>query len=302
MPGHRGGAAGKSAFKEKAETGSHLDGSSDGKSAATAGTLVPGAGSLGKRDPLAKLDTADKSGVHADNLGLQMKAAGIVPGGILPGGAKDLTGAKAVDIAKGVGGIELAVGERLPDELKDEAAEKGEIADDLDAAEPGGGKLGELDEKGKKKKEDDESDDTTFTTRSAMMAALLNDKSKQEAGGKEEQLATNDSKKKGEDKRRRYVVKDKDNLESIAKKQLRDVRLAALIYEINKHMLPLRMEKGKQVAEPRAGTSIWLPSDADIRDFRGRLYSNAPEWRCAGWLPEERGGTCQSEVRLPKKN
>ena len=33
------------------------------------------------------------------------------------------------------------------------------------------------------------------------------------------------------------------------------------------------MEKGKQVAEPRSGTSIWLPSDSDIRDFRGRLYS-----------------------------
>ncbi len=109
--------------------------------------------------------------------------------------------------------------------------------------------------------------------KNAMLAAMLAQTKEQEAE-RERQLLMEEAKRKGEDKRRRYVVKDKDTLESIAKKQLRDVRLSALIYEINKHMLPVRMEKGRQVVDPRPGTSIWLPSEADIKQFRSRLYAN----------------------------
>ncbi|MDQ5937123.1 MAG: LysM peptidoglycan-binding protein [Cyanobacteriota bacterium erpe_2018_sw_21hr_WHONDRS-SW48-000092_B_bin.40] len=136
-------------------------------------------------------------------------------------------------------------------------------------------KFDELLDKAKKQKEEEKFDEEDqLNSRNAMMMALLaQKKQKQEQEEKEFQLRNDDAKKKDEDKRRRYVVKEKETLESIAKKQLRDVRLAALIYEINKHMLPIRMEKGKQVVDPRPGTAIWLPTEAEIKEFRSRLYA-----------------------------
>lgn len=130
--------------------------------------------------------------------------------------------------------------------------------------------------KEKKKRDSEESkleEEQKNNARNAMILAMMNQKKQDELAEKERQFLIDEAKRKGEDKRRRYVVKDKDTLESIAKKQLRDVRLSALIYEINKHMLPVRMEKGKQVVDPRPGTSIWLPSESEIREFRGRLYA-----------------------------
>lgn len=136
-------------------------------------------------------------------------------------------------------------------------------------------KFDELIDKAKKQREEDRLDEEELqNSRNAMMMALLaQKKQQQEQEEKEFQLRNEDSKNKGEDKRRRYVVKEKETLESIAKKQLRDVRLAALLYEINKHMLPVRMEKGKQVVDPRPGTAIWLPAEYEIKEFRGRLYA-----------------------------
>lgn len=132
-------------------------------------------------------------------------------------------------------------------------------------------------DRGPKKEKDSEEDkleeEQRANARAQMIAAMLAQKKQQEQAEKDRQLLIDEAKKKGEDKRRRYVVKEKDTLETIAKKQLRDVRLSALIYEINKHMLPVRMEKGKQVVDPRPGTSIWLPSESEIREFRSRLYA-----------------------------
>ena len=130
------------------------------------------------------------------------------------------------------------------------------------------GKLPDEKEKGREAEEREEED----RVRNAAIAALIAVKKKQQQEEKEN-LLQNDKSKKDEDKRRRYVVKEKDTLETIAKKQLRDIRLAALIYEINKHMLPVRLEKGKQIIEPRPGSSIWLPSESEIKEFRSRLYA-----------------------------
>lgn len=143
-----------------------------------------------------------------------------------------------------------------------------------------GGKLTEEEKewelKEKKKRDTEESkleEEQKNNARNAMILAMMNQKKQEELAEKERQFLIDEAKRKGEDKRRRYVVKDKDTLETIAKKQLRDVRLSALIYEINKHMLPVRMEKGKQVVDPRPGTSIWLPSESEIKEFRTRLYA-----------------------------
>ncbi len=164
-------------------------------------------------------------------------------------------------------------------ETSDDAWVTRKVADGSksDSASNGENSPWENKDRGPKKEKDSEEDkleeEQRANARAQMIAAMMAQKKQQEQAEKDRQLLIDEAKKKGEDKRRRYVVKEKDTLESIAKKQLRDVRLSALIYEINKHMLPVRMEKGKQVVDPRPGTSIWLPSESEIREFRSRLYA-----------------------------
>ncbi len=185
------------------------------------------------------------------------------------------------------------------DKLDTTNTTKIELDPDKKAADTAGSaaKFDELIEKAKKQREEEKFDEEDqLNSRNAMMMALLaQKKQKQEQEEKEFQLRNDDAKKKDEDKRRRYVVKEKETLESIAKKQLRDVRLAALIYEINKHMLPIRMEKGKQVVDPRPGTAIWLPTEAEIKEFRSRLYAASNSDAGAG-APGAKFGSVEDEL------
>ncbi len=107
---------------------------------------------------------------------------------------------------------------------------------------------------------------------------LREDKEKQQ----KEQERLQEKKKDEDSRRRRYVVREKDTLESIAVKQLRDGKLAPLIYELNKKELALKMENGKEVVDLRPRQVIWLPSGVDIKDFRKRLH--------AGSTPQSAGG------------
>jgi hypothetical protein len=77
-----------------------------------------------------------------------------------------------------------------------------------------------------------------------------------------------------EGKRRRYLVKEKDTLESIAIKQLKDVRLASLICEINKHLIPAKVVRGRAVRELKPRMTIFLPTSAEIEKFR---YGQQPD-------------------------
>jgi hypothetical protein len=90
----------------------------------------------------------------------------------------------------------------------------------------------------------------------------------EEAERAERELIKQQIKKRDEERRRRYVVKERDTFESIAVKQFKDVRLSKLIYEINKHLLPLRMVRGKQVRELKPRMVIFLPTNAEIEKFR----------------------------------
>ncbi len=185
------------------------------------------------------------------------------------------------------------------DKLDTASVTKIELDPDRKVADTAGSaaKFDELLDKAKKQREEEKFDEEDqLNSRNAMMMALLaQKKQKQEQEEKEFQLRNDDAKKKDEDKRRRYVVKEKETLESIAKKQLRDVRLAALIYEINKHMLPIRMEKGKQVVDPRPGTAIWLPTEAEIKEFRSRLYAATSTDAGAG-APGDKFGSAEDEL------
>jgi len=75
--------------------------------------------------------------------------------------------------------------------------------------------------------------------------------------------------KREEERRKRYLVKEKDTLESIAIKQLRDVRLATLIFDINKHLMPVKVVRGKPTRELKPRMIIFLPTNAEIDKFRG---------------------------------
>ena len=79
--------------------------------------------------------------------------------------------------------------------------------------------------------------------------------------------------KKEDKKRTKYVVKSGDTLESIAQKQLRDIRMSALIYNINKNIIPIIQEGGKPVVNLTRGLVLWLPSPFEQREFRGNVLS-----------------------------
>lgn len=94
--------------------------------------------------------------------------------------------------------------------------------------------------------------------------------------------------KQKDERRRRYVVKDKDTLVSIAAKQLRDRRLADLIFEINRHIIPSKVVRGRTVRVLKARTVIYLPTSAEIDGFRGRFGSaTTTEAEIAEELDEE---------------
>lgn len=77
-----------------------------------------------------------------------------------------------------------------------------------------------------------------------------------------------------DEKRIRYICKEGDTLQSVASKQLKDVRFTGLIYEINKAVLPVQLVDGKPVAVMYAGLAIWLPSPRETREFRTKLMSS----------------------------
>lgn len=74
--------------------------------------------------------------------------------------------------------------------------------------------------------------------------------------------------------RTRYRVRKGDTLASIAAKLIHDDALAPLIYNLNKTAIPIMVHKGKRYADPKAGSLIWIPNDADIATYRGSPAKN----------------------------
>lgn len=127
----------------------------------------------------------------------------------------------------------------------------------------------------KKKQEEEEEDrlEKEQDMKDAALAAMLAAKKRKELKEKEEQEKADEKDKKEPERRVKYIVKEGDTLESIATKMLRDKRLAALIYEINKAIIPVVVRKGKEVVALRPKMVIWLPTSTDIKEFRGRLQT-----------------------------
>lgn len=141
----------------------------------------------------------------------------------------------------------------------------------------------EEEEKEKREKEDQHKREEKARLDALMLAALAEKKRKQlEQEQKEKEKSDEKDKQRDREKRRRYIVREKDTLQSIATTQLRDVKLSPLIYEINKEVILLRVENGKQVPDLKPKMIIWLPSTTEIEEFRkggvaGARASGAPD-------------------------
>lgn len=70
--------------------------------------------------------------------------------------------------------------------------------------------------------------------------------------------------------RTRYRIRQGDTLSNIAAKHLQDSKLAQLIYQINKTLIPTITHEGKRYADPQVGSLIWLPSQTDVESFRSK--------------------------------
>jgi len=84
--------------------------------------------------------------------------------------------------------------------------------------------------------------------------------------------------KQEEAKRAQYRVAIGDTLENIATKQLRNPRLAALIFDINKKVIPVKFMNGKEVAILNVGAILSLPSVKEIKDFSQAGFTLGPKF------------------------
>jgi len=158
---------------------------------------------------------------------------------------------------------------------KDDTAD-GELRPDAEDEKNKDKDIGKAEEPTKKHEEADQQAEQETAHRAALAALLaarqLRDDKEKETKEKESPQEK-DKRKEEEGKRRRYIVKEKDTLQSIASRQLRDIRLAPLILQINRAVIPVTVQRGREVVNLKVGTSIWLPSMTEIKEFRGRLAS-----------------------------
>lgn len=132
--------------------------------------------------------------------------------------------------------------------------------------------------KGKKpeKEEQDKRQDQRRMT-DEEIAALAARKEKEEKERKEKEQLKEQDKQKEQERRQKYTVKKGDTLESIGAKQLRDAKLAGLIYEINKNVIPTVTQNGKKVLNLREKLVIMLPTPTDAQEYRGRMFKGGPQ-------------------------
>lgn len=155
------------------------------------------------------------------------------------------------------------------------------------------------DEKTKRKQDIEETNQVSQAelTASLVAAAKLRQEEQDKLKEKEKQEAANvDKDKKDQDKRQRYMVVEGDTLESIAARRLRDKRLAGLIYDINKAVIPVSIHEGKRIVELRPRLIIFLPNSVDIRDYRGRMVSGGPDDYTAPAQPKQEFDSVEDEL------
>lgn len=128
------------------------------------------------------------------------------------------------------------------------------------------------DEKERKEQDDKYREEEAKRYAAAMLAALKARQAQEEANrikAQKDPLSI--------EARQNYVVMPGDTLELIAQKRLFNKRLAALIYEINKSRIPIRMREGKRLLQLRPRLLLLLPTQMEIKKFQTRLFGTSDE-------------------------
>ncbi len=119
---------------------------------------------------------------------------------------------------------------------------------------------------------DAELEEAAQRKRRMMMLMLQAQKLREQKEKEIREKELKEQKRQQDDKKRtKYIVKYGDTLESIAQKELRNIRFSALIYDINKKIIPVVREGGKSVVKLRKGLVIWLPSPFEQREFKSKI-------------------------------
>lgn len=280
---------------------------------ATGGRGEPGARAElgGKVEPGARAETGARPelGVRGELAGKSDPVGRADLGGKPEAGGKLEPGSKLEPAGKDMGGRAETAAGRAQDGAV--AGPRGDIAGQKDADGkpilPGRGDITEKgfeeDKKGKKPddKERFEEEEAKRLSDAALAALAIKKAQEDKERAEKEQLAEKEQKKDPE-RRQKYVVKEKDTLESIAQKMLRDAKLAALILEINRSVIPVKKVDGKQVIDLRPKTVIWLPTTLDIKEFRGRLFAGpATKYEYADQPSARAGGGMTPEDELAAK-
>jgi len=105
--------------------------------------------------------------------------------------------------------------------------------------------------------------------------------------------------KQEESKRAQYRVAIGDSLENIATKQLRNPRLAGLVFDINRKLIPIKFMNGKEVAVLNVGAILSLPSVKEIKDFSQAGFTLGPKFKKVDFtMPavSQQGKTAEDEL------
>lgn len=128
------------------------------------------------------------------------------------------------------------------------------------------------------------------------MLLMLQAKQKRDQELREKELKEK-KRKEEESKRSQYVCKDGDTIESIASKVVKDPRTAPLIYQINKEIIPVSTNiLGKEVVNLHAGLTLWLPSPAEVREFKTQLMSEQIDRGEGGKQGSGKFGSAEEEL------
>ncbi len=211
----------------------------------------------GRRGPLTA--AAHEASMKGDLQNLQGKGEQLLPGAKLPG--EKLT----VE--------EEAAKRKLEDEKKKGDVRTGEqfIKDEEER------KAKERREQEEDRQEELEALNEQDEAKRRALLLILEARRKREKELKEKALKDQITKQE-EAKRAQYRVAVGDSLENIATKQLRNPRLAGLIFDINRKVVPIKFMNGKEVAVLNVGAILSLPSVKEIKDFSQAGFTLGPKF------------------------
>ena len=152
----------------------------------------------------------------------------------------------------------------------------GRVIGQIRPGEPGtkpGEKWEDRDDKRSDRRKFEEEKEVVDKKKAAILAAKMRKLKELKEKELKDKVLKEEERRKEDKKRIKYIVREGDTLESIAQKQLRDLRLAPLIYRINKKVIPIVNEGGKEVIALKKGLVLWLPSPFEAREFRTQLGS-----------------------------